>query len=145
MFICTRERERERERVRERERERERVRERERESTPAVAHFQKRTDWNTGKERIYYRFHILWSSYYNIYARFVLYFHLHYQMITEIASVFLKPYELQFFFNWRMHTFEQIWRQKSILGFLKKKPLKALWPSQIAVNIGHCIWAWNYL
>ncbi len=31
----------------------------ERESAPSVAHFQKRTDWNTGKERIYYRFHIL--------------------------------------------------------------------------------------
>ncbi len=38
--------------------------------------------------------------------------------------------------NWSMHTVEQIWT--------KKKHLKAIWPSQITVNIGHCIWPWNY-
>ncbi len=62
--------------------------------------FQQRTDWDAGKERIYYRFHILLSSHYNayvinIYGRFVLYFHLHYQVIPKIAYVFSKPYEVR--------------------------------------------------
>ncbi len=30
-----------------------------RESAPATMRFKKRTDWNMGKERIYYSFHIL--------------------------------------------------------------------------------------
>ncbi len=39
--------------------EREREIERERDSAPAVMRFQPRTDWDTDKERIYYRYHIL--------------------------------------------------------------------------------------
>ncbi len=75
-------------------------RERERESATTVAHFQRRTDWNTDKERIYYRFHILESSHYNayvinVYGRFVLYFYLHYQVIPKIACMFLKSYEVR--------------------------------------------------
>ncbi len=62
--------------------------------------FQQRTDWDAGKERIYYRFHILLSSHYNayvinVYGRFVLYFHLHYQVIPKIAYVFSKPLEVR--------------------------------------------------
>ncbi len=31
----------------------------------------------------------------NVYGRFVLYFHLHYQVIPKIACVFSKPYEVR--------------------------------------------------
>ncbi len=41
-------------------------------------------------------------------------------------------------FNWNMPTVFHMMK-KSIFRFLKKKHLKTIWPSQITVNIGHCM------
>ncbi len=49
--------------------------------------------------------------------------------------------------SWSMPTVKQIWRKKHcwiIVTSVFFKHLKALWPSQITVNIGHYIWARNY-
>ncbi len=42
---------------------------------------------------------MLYYNVINVYDRFVLYFHLHYQMIPKIACVFSKPYEVQTLFQ----------------------------------------------
>ncbi len=74
--------------------EREKVRER----APAVIHFQQRmtrarrgfTIDFTFYKNYHYNAYVI-----NVYGRFVLYFHLHYQVIPKIACVFSKPYEVR--------------------------------------------------
>ncbi len=74
----------------------------------------------------------------NVYSRFVLYFHLHYQVTPKIACMFLKPYEvrkqflLKYAFCWTNMIKKYFWKRNNIF-------FKAIWPSQITVNIGHCM------
>ncbi len=82
--------------------------------------------WDTDKERIYYRFHILSSYHYN-YMSFMCmadfcYFQLHYQVIPKIEV--RKQLEFRFFGD---------------LGIFEKQHLKAIWSS-----ISGIAWAWNY-
>ncbi len=52
-------------------------------------------------------------------ADFVLYFHLHYQVIPKIACMFSKPFEVRNNFNWSMNKYEQIWRKTSLLHYYR--------------------------
>ncbi len=66
---------------------------------------------------------------FNVYGRFVLYFHLHYQVIPKIACMFSKPYEVK---TSLLHYYR-------IGIFLKETSKSNVTVSNNSVNIGHCI------
>ncbi len=53
----------------------------------------KRFGCTTIHNKALYKYAIIHS--FNVYGRFVLYFHLHYQVIPKIVCMFSKPYEVR--------------------------------------------------